>query len=67
MATVNLSEEEAEYLQDILDVWVDGYGDAFQQTIVDPTFDQPEELLEAVAGLHEQVELAVLIRGKLSV
>lgn len=62
MKTIHLTDEQAAYLQDVLDFWVDGYGDSYQATLSDPTFDDPEQLLEAVSGLNEQVQLAVEIR-----
>lgn len=65
MVTLTLTDDQAGYLKDVLDFWVDGYGESFQTTMADPTFDEPEQLLEAMSGLNEQVAYAVEIREML--
>jgi hypothetical protein len=63
--TLVLSDEEANYLSDILDNWIEGHKDAFEMTIDDPTHEDVEDMLDAVSGLDEQVRMAVTMKGQI--
>lgn len=66
--TIEMTERQAEYLTDILDMWIEGYEESIKQ-VQDveqaPMFDQPEDLLRAVDELNWQHADAVDLKIKL--
>lgn len=65
MPNLELSEEEKEYLDDILTIWIDGYEEAQQEVLRDPLVKSFEELTSSAGGLKEQEVMAVQIREKI--
>lgn len=63
--TVTFTDDEVAYLDDILSMWIDGYADAKETTIVDPAIVEPEDLLILTESLKTQEVDAVMIRYKL--
>lgn len=50
-----------------LECWVEGYEDATNDVIHDRSLDSPEQLCDAVAGMHEDFAHAVAALGILRV
>jgi hypothetical protein len=65
MIRLELNEAEANYLADILSLWIDGHEDAAALTEKDPTFETADELLMMTAGLVEQKSMAQTMLMKL--
>ena len=65
MVTLHLTDDEAQHLKDVLDAWVNGHDDAKDDVTTDPTFEEPEEMLEEVDSLESQFREAIEIRQKL--
>jgi hypothetical protein len=62
---LHLTDSEAEHLAVIVDSWLGEFEDATNDTIGDRYFDKPEDLLQAVSGIHQLFSEAVNIRQKL--
>lgn len=62
---LTLSHEEASYLKDIIDWWLDGFEQATNDVITDPTLESPEQMLELVDGMVETHDLAAIIKARL--
>jgi len=62
---VVLTRDQLVYLSDVLDMWIEGHEEATEQTITDPLFKDPEDMLKAVVGIKEQHHQAVEIRQRL--
>jgi hypothetical protein len=62
---LDLSTEEAQYLVDILDFWIDGYEEATTNSLVETPASSVEELLSFVSGMHSRHGMAITIREKL--
>jgi hypothetical protein len=60
-----LSEQEATLLKDLLDWWIEGFEEATTAVEADRTLETPEQLVEAVQGMHEQFDRAVTVRSRL--
>ena len=65
MPQVVLTDLDIEILKDILDAWLDGYSPATEQVQDDRSFDEPEEMLEAVGGMIDMHDSIVNIRTML--
>lgn len=65
METVELSEEEKDYLDDILTIWIDGYEEAQQEVLRDPLVKSFDDLTSSSGNLKEQELLAIQIREKI--
>jgi hypothetical protein len=65
MITLTMTESEADYLADILSMWIEGHDEAQDMTISDPMFETAEQLLEATDGLKTQKEGARSILRRL--
>jgi hypothetical protein len=66
MVHLELTEVQASYVGEILDMWIEGHEEATNDVITDRSIDSPEELLMAVDGMHEQFKAASEIRELLS-
>jgi len=62
---LTLSHEEAGYVRDILDWWLDGYEGATNDVINDPSHVSPEEMLEMVDSMVESHDLAAQLKLRL--
>jgi hypothetical protein len=62
---LHLTDSEAEHLAVVLDGWISEFDDATNDTIKDRYFDEPEDLLRAVSGIHNLFSEAVSIRQKM--
>ena len=67
MVHLSLTTEEANLIKDILDWWTTDYDEATTDVINDRIHDTPEQLLEAVSGMHETFALSMSIVEKLNV
>ncbi len=70
MISITLTPEEAEYLQDILSMWIEGYEDATQAVVDDEVLLENhgvEQWLSAVDGMREHRTSAEDIVRKLKV
>lgn len=68
MVNLELTERQAEYLNDIIDMWIEGYPGAVKevQSIEQaPMFDTAEDLLQTVDTLNWQHADAVDLKLKL--
>lgn len=63
---VTLSQEEATYMIDILDWWLDGFEAATNDVIKDPTFEEPEHMLDALDGMVVNHDMAAQLKMRLS-
>jgi hypothetical protein len=68
MVKLEVTERQAEYLNDILDMWIAGYQDAVKdaersETIV--LYDGPEDMLQMIDDLHWRHADAVDLKLKL--
>lgn len=61
---VDLTDEEASFVGDLLDWWAEGYAEAKDLTIGDQNLTV-EGLLDLCSGLDEQVDMCKSIRSKL--
>jgi hypothetical protein len=62
---LTLTREEAAYLRDIVDWWLEGYEAATNDVINDRSLDNPEDLLSAVSGMYEHHDLAAKIKTRI--
>lgn len=65
MITLTLTEREAEYVKDILDIWIEGYKDTNDLLDADKSVDNFEDLLTLSGGLHTNLHDAENIRQRL--
>lgn len=65
ICTVDLDEDEARYLSDVLDIWLDGYEAATVDVQNDRSLDDPEDMLRAIEGMHKHFDLGTSIKCKL--
>lgn len=64
--TLTLSEEDAQLLTDVIDIWVAGMADAKDSTTEDPNITSVEELLELMSGYDDDAARFNLIRKQLN-
>lgn len=64
---MGLSIKEAEYLQDVLEWWIEGYEDATTDTVNDTlgVAETPEQYLQAVDGIVKDFDTGVTIKMRL--
>jgi hypothetical protein len=65
MVRLDLTEQMAENLKDIVDCWIGEHDEATSDVEADPTFEEPEDMLDAIDGMHQQYKDAVEIRQRL--
>lgn len=61
-----MEHDEAELLVVLIDNWLEGLPQAAEETEKDRTFEQPEHLLDVLAGYQEQRELLTKMREKVA-
>lgn len=61
---VDLTDDEEQFLLDLLDWWEEGHQEAQEMTIEDHSLEL-DDLLKASAGLEEQLRMCANIKGKL--
>jgi hypothetical protein len=61
---LEIDDVEAEMLKDILDCWLDGYGEATTDVEQDPMWQEPEQMLEAVTSIGDDHDIVAKLRGK---
>ena len=66
MIHLSLTEQEADLVSYILQWWTDDYNAATNDVINDRTLETPEQLLEAVSGMHETFAVTQSIMEKLN-
>jgi hypothetical protein len=66
LLNVQLSDEQAGYLADVLDWWLEDYDAATNDVIQDRAIQDPEEMLRAVQGMHRIFALATEVKELLS-
>lgn len=54
-----ITDEEADYLSEVLDIWTQGYEEVQQEIVIDPTLDNPEDLMLAYSTASDDIN-----RGK---
>jgi hypothetical protein len=59
------SADQARLLMGVIDNWVEGFPAAEDATIQDASIKTPEELLDLMAGYHEDAELLKRFRERL--
>lgn len=59
-----LTEREAEYLKDILELWIEGHDEARVQTAQAP-YDNEDQMLTMLAGLDAQFQDATVLKFRL--
>lgn len=62
---IHLSEEEREILIGLLDWWLEPMEDVTNETYIDTLLISPEQMLEAVDGMHYQFDLVTNVRARL--
>lgn len=62
-----LTDDEASYINDILELWIDGHEEATQEVVDDRSLDTAEDYLQAVEGMHEQYEVALMVKLRLGI
>jgi hypothetical protein len=62
---LELDEDDAELLGDVLDVWIEENDTAREETITDKSLEDPEDLLTAVAGLQDIRARTISMRQRL--
>jgi hypothetical protein len=65
MVILQLTDKEAEYMKDILDLWIEEYKDTKDDIVTDRAIDSVEELLLATQGSNIAIEEAEHIRDRL--
>jgi hypothetical protein len=60
-----LTEEGREILSEILDEWLEPFEEATLAVELDKCIETPEDLLEAINGMHHQFNLVTSIREEL--
>jgi len=68
MVKLELTERQAEYLEDIIDMWAEGHKEAakdVQEEDFAHTYEQPEDLLRTMDQLNWQYADAIDIKMKL--
>ena len=55
---LELGDDEVEYLQDILTIWLDGYEEAENEALRDPLIESFEDLTASAASLSEGRRMA---------
>jgi len=50
---VTLTDDQLDITIVALETWTEGYEEATTEVITDPIHDSPEQLLEAVSGMHD--------------
>jgi hypothetical protein len=60
-----LTNQEREFLQDIVTWWLDGIDDATEDVITDDSIDDVDQFVHAVQGMKDQKAIALSIKGKL--
>ena len=65
MVALQLSQRQAEYLRDILDMWIEG-SEAATADVETDSHDTLEQMLQALDGMHWQFADAVDLRMKLT-
>lgn len=63
--TLELSDEEATVLGDMLDFWSEGFDEAMEMTIGDRSIDNVDDLLNATHGLKVDREAVASLQAKL--
>lgn len=65
---VELTDQEAELVGNVLQWWLDGLPDAKEATIDDGrTLDTMDKMLDACSGLSEQEDILTRVKEKLDV
>jgi hypothetical protein len=63
---LQLTEDEAEHLRDVLDTYTEGFEDAREAIIQDRTISDVETALDLVSGIDEDFDRTVRIRERLA-
>lgn len=67
MVLLTLSDEQADAVGDILDMWLEEYDDATNDVWKDRSHDTPEEMLEAMDGMREIFNLVTSAKQMMTV
>jgi hypothetical protein len=59
------TEEERQFLLDVLQWWQEGAEDSKELTLVDASLETPEQLTAAYGGLVGQIEMCEALRRRL--
>jgi hypothetical protein len=62
---IELSERQAEVLKNMLDSWLDGYEEATNEVMQDPSLTGPTEMLDAMDSIRQEFKDVVDIRQQL--
>jgi hypothetical protein len=60
------TDEEAQFIQHLLDWWKEGVPEAKAMTIEDASLGDLEDLLELASGLDSQLEMVAVLKEKLA-
>lgn len=63
--SLTLNESERQTVGDILDAWLEPFEEATNAVMTDPLIAEPEELLEAMDGMHQQFAVVSTLREKI--
>jgi hypothetical protein len=66
MVSIHMTDQEADTLMNVLDAWLEGQADCFEDVIKDRSLDTPEMLLQAVLGLDDDHRTLVLLRDQIA-
>jgi hypothetical protein len=55
------TDRQLQMIADVFESWVDGYDDATNEVIRDRSLESPDQLLEAVDGMHDDYNVAMSI------
>ena len=64
LRTLTLPREDYVLLNTVLEAWLEGYGDAKEQTIEDHSIDEPEDLLALMHGLDTEFSRLTRIKDR---
>ena len=61
MVTLIMSEDEAKYLTDLLEMWAEGYDEAIPAVESDTIFESVQQYSDCVAGIKEDAVVAAAL------